>query len=142
MHPWKIYVLTAAVFCFAWTVAWFAFIRPLLAKYAYTAGVIERLDAAEGNVWKKIGIWLEAKKTLALAFLTSAFAAGKAATDQVTSVAASLTPDAIVPLQDKSLWSAFFGDIWTLHIVAALGILTAFLTLKGKVTAAQIVPKS
>ena len=142
MHELKIYALYAAVFLAAWMTAWFSFIRPMLERYGVTAGVVERLDAAEGNVWKKIGIWLEAKKTLALAFLTSAFAAGKAATDQVTSVAASLTPDAIVPLQDKSLWSAFFGDIWTLHIVAALGILTAFLTLKGKVTAAQIVPKS
>ena len=142
MHELKIYALYAAVFLAAWMTAWFSFIRPMLERYGVTAGVVERLDAAEGNVWKKIGIWLEAKKTLALAFLTSAFAAGKAATDQVTSVAASLTPDAIVPLQDKSLWSAFFGDIWTLHIVAALGILTALLTLKGKVTAAQIVPKS
>ena len=141
MH-YKIYLVTAAVFLFAWIVAWFAFIRPLLERYEYTAGVIERLDAAGGNVWKKIGIWLEAKKTLALAFFTSAFAAGKAATDQVTSVASNLTPDVIAPLQDKSIWSAFFNDIWTLHIIAALGIVTAFLTLKGKVTAAQIVPKS
>ncbi len=138
----KIYLITGAVFLLAWIVAWFAFIRPLLAKYNYTAGVIERLDAAEGDVWTKLGIWLEAKKTLALTFLTSLFAAGKAATDQVNSLASNLTPDAIAPLQDKSLWSAFFNDIWTLHIIAALGIVTAFLTLKGKVTAAQIVPRS
>jgi hypothetical protein len=147
MHSLKIYVIEFAVFAAVWTIAWFVFIRPLLAKYSLTSGLITRLDAAEGDTWKKIDLWLEAKKTLVLAFFTSAFAMGKAASDQATSAAtnaistvSNLTPDAIAPLQDKSLWSAFFGDIWTLHIVAALGILTAFLTLKGKVTAAAIVP--
>ena len=147
MHKLQIYLLTAAVFFAAWATAWFAFIRPLLERYSLTAGVISRLDAAEGKVWTKIEIWFEGKKTLLLAFVTSAFAAGKAATDQATTAAvhaastfSNLTPDAIAPLQDRSLWSAFFSDIWTLHIVAALGILTAFLTLKGKVAAAQIVP--
>ena len=140
MHAFKIYSVEAIVFILVWVAAWFLFIRPLLAKYSLTAGLVTRLDAAEGDTWKRIALWFEAKKTLALAFLTSAFAMGKAATDQVTSVATSLTPDAIVPLQDKTMWSAFFGDIWTLHIVAALGILTAFLTLKGKVQAAAIVP--
>ena len=146
-HDVRVYALVAAIFLAAWTAAWFVFIRPLLRRYAATAGVVTRLEAAEGNLRKKVEIWLEAKKTLVLAFFTSAFAAGKAATDQATSVAAhaaatmsNLTPDAFVPLQDRSLWSAFFGDIWTLHIVAALGILTAFLTLKGKVLAAEIVP--
>ena len=142
MHAIEIYAITALVFFAAWIAAWLTFIRPLLKRYSVTAGVIARLDAAEGDVWKTIGIWCEAKKTLLLAFLTSAFAAGKAATDQVASAASSLTPDALAPLQDRSMWSAFFGDIWTLHIVAALGILTAFLTLKGKVQAAQIVPKN
>ena len=140
MHSLKIYALEFIIFAALWTVAWFVFIRPLLAKYSLTAGLVARLDAAEGNTWKRIELWFEAKKTLLLAFLTSAFAMGKAATDQVTSVASNLTPEALAPLQDKSMWSAFFGDIWTLHIVAALGLLTAFLTLKGKVAAAQIVP--
>ena len=140
MHAFKIYSVEAIVFILVWVAAWFLFIRPLLAKYSLTAGLVTRLDAAEGDTWKRVALWFEAKKTLALAFLTSAFAMGKAATDQVTSVASSLTPDAIAPLQDKTMWSAFFGDIWTLHIVAALGILTAFLTLKGKVQAAAIVP--
>ena len=140
MHAFKIYSVEAIVFILVWVAAWFLFIRPLLAKYSLTAGLVTRLDAAEGDTWKRVALWFEAKKTLALAFLTSAFAMGKAATDQVTSVASSLTPDAILPLQDKTMWSAFFGDIWTLHIVAALGILTAFLTLKGKVQAAAIVP--
>ena len=140
MHALKIYALEFAIFAVVWIIAWFLFIRPLLARYSLTAGLVTRLDAAEGDTWKRIALWFEAKKTLALAFLTSAFAMGKAATDQVTSVASNLTPDAIAPLQDKTMWSAFFGDIWTLHIVAALGILTAFLTLKGKVTAAAIVP--
>ncbi len=140
MHAFKIYSVEAIVFILVWVAAWFLFIRPLLAKYSLTAGLVTRLDAAEGDTWKRVALWFEAKKTLALAFLTSAFAMGKAATDQVTSVATNLTPDAIAPLQDKTMWSAFFGDIWTLHIVAALGILTAFLTLKGKVQAAAIVP--
>ena len=140
MHSLKIYAFELALFVAVWTVAWFLFIRPFLARYSVTSGLLARLDAAEGNRWKRISLWLEAKKTLAVTFLTSAFAMGKAATDQVASMASTLTPDAIVPLQDKSLWSAFFGDIWTLHIVAALGILTAFLTLKGKVAAAAIVP--
>ncbi len=140
MHSFKIYALEFVIFAALWTVAWFVFIRPLLAKYSLTAGLVARLDAAEGNTWKRIELWFEAKKTLLLAFLTSAFAMGKAATDQVTSVASNLTPEALAPLQDKTMWSAFFGDIWTLHIVAALGLLTAFLTLKGKVAAAQIVP--
>ena len=140
MHAFNIYLIEAAIFAAVWILAWFLFIRPLLAKYSLTAGLVTRLYAAEGDTWKRIALWFEAKKTLALAFLTSAFAMGKAATDQVTSVASSLTPDAILPLQDKTMWSAFFGDIWTLHIVAALGILTAFLTLKGKVQAAAIVP--
>ena len=147
VHDLKVYLLSASVFLAMWTTAWFAFIRPLLRRYRVTAGVVARLDAAEGDIWKQIEIWFEAKKTLALSFLTSAFAAGKAATDQAASAAvqaaatvSNLTPDALAPLQDKSIWSAFFGDIWTLHIVAALGILTAFLTLKGKVQAAEIVP--
>jgi hypothetical protein len=140
MHALEIYCIEAGIFLAVWIAAWFVFIRPLLAKYSATASLVARLDAAEGSTWIKIKLWFEAKKTLVLAFLTSAFAMGKAATDQVTSVASALTPDALAPLQDKTMWSAFFGDIWTLHIVAALGILTAFLTLKGKVTAAVIVP--
>ena len=138
----KVYALTALVFAAAWIAAWFAFIRPLLKRYALTTGLIARLDAAEGGLWARIKLWAEGKKTLALAFLTSALAAGKAATDQATAVVANLSPDALQPLQDKGLWSAFLNDVWTLHIVAALGLLTAFMTLKGKVQAAQIAPKA
>ncbi len=142
MHALKIYSLTSIAFIIAWTIAWFAFIRPLLERYQFTADIIGRLNAAEGDEWKRIAIWCEAKKTLALAFLTSAFAVGKAASDQVVSAVATLTPEVVAPLQDKSVWSAFFNDIWTLHILAALSLLTAFLTLKGKVQAAAIAPKA
>ncbi len=147
----KFYLITALVFLAAWLAAYFAFIRPLLLRYSITADVLARLQAAEGDVWKKIGIWLEAKKTLLVLFLTSAFAAGKGATTTavattktavVTTVTGvtSLAPTDLVTLQDKSLWSAFFSDVVSLHIIAAISLLAAFLSLKGKVAAARIVP--
>ena len=148
MEKISTYLATGMVFIVLWLVAWFAFIRPLLQRYAVVANIEARIKAAEGFPAKLL-LWLEAKKTLLLAFFTSAFAAGKAATDQAASAAlraastvSSLPADAIAPLQDKSIWTTFFNDIWTLHILAALSILTAFLTLKGKVSAAQIVPKA
>lgn len=133
-------LITVLVFVVTWTIAYFLFIRHLLMQYKITAGVIERMEAAEGDAWARLKIWLEGKKTLAIAFLTSGFAAARAATDHAVSTVGSLQPTDIATLQDKSLWSAFFDDIWTLHIIAALGLLTAFLTLKGKVMAAQITP--
>ena len=137
----KTYLVTGLVFVAVWTAAYFVFIRPLLLKYAVTAGVVERIEAAEGSVWKRLGIWLEAKKTLAVVFLTSLFATAKGATDTAVSTVTSLQPTDIAPLQDKSLWSAFFGDIVSFHIIAGLGLLAAFLSLKGKVAAAQLTPK-
>ena len=147
----KFYLVTALVFAAAWTTAYYAFIRPLLLRYAVTARVLARIEAAEGDAWTRVGIWLEAKKTLLVLFLTSAFAAGKGAATAavatakvavVTTVAGvtSLAPTDLVTLQDRSVWSTFFGDVVSLHIIAALSLLAAFLTLKGKVAAAQIVP--
>lgn len=143
----KIYFLTFAVFAIAWTIAWFVAIRPALKRYAATADLLGRLDAFEGSAFGKLKLWLEGKKAALLLFVTSAFEVGKAAFDQATGAAvqaatavSGLTPDAIAPLQDKSLWSAFFGDVITLHIVAALQLLAVILTVKGHVTAAKIVP--
>ncbi len=151
MHALKIYAIELVVFAAVWGVAWFTFIRPLLERYALTAGVVTRIDAAGGDVWKKVDLWLEAKKTLAVMFLTSLFSAGKGAATAViattkgvvvTGVATvgTLQPTDLAPLRDKDLWSAFFGDVVSFHIIAALGLLGAFLTLKGKVQAAAIVP--
>ena len=151
MHAFKIYASTLAVFTLAWVTAWFAFIRPLLMRYALTADLVRRIDAAEGALWKRLDLWLEAKKTLTVMFVTSLFAAGQGAGSLVlattkgvvvTGVAAvgSLQPADLAPLRDKSLWSAFFGDVVSFHIIAALGLLGAFLTLKGKVAAAAIAP--
>jgi len=137
----KIDLITALIFIVAWVAAYLMVLRPLLMKYSVTAGVLERLDAAEGDLWKKIGIWLEAKKTLAVVFLTSLFAAGKGAIDTTVSTVGALQPTDLAPLQDRTLWSAFFGDIVSFHIIAALSLLAAVLTLKGKVAAAQITPK-
>ncbi len=151
MHATKIYALTLAAFALAWGVAWFTFLRPSLMKYAVTAGLVQRLDAAEGSLWKKLDLWFEAKKTLAVMFLTSLFASAKGAGSLVVAttkgvvvtgvtVVDTLQPTDLVPLRDKSLWSAFFGDVVSFHIIAALGLLGAFLTLKGKVRAAAILP--
>ena len=151
MRSLKIYAFELALFVAVWTAAWFLFIRPFLARYRVTSGLLARLDAAEGNRWKRIELWLEAKKTLALMFLTSLFAAGKgAATVAIAttkgvvitgvSTLSTLQPTDLAPLQDKTIWSAFFGDMVSFHIIAALALLGAFLTLKGKVTAAAIVP--
>ena len=151
MHALKIYALTLAAFAIAWTIAWFAFIRPLLMRYAVTASLVLRLDAVEGDVWKRLDLWLEAKKTLLVMFVTSLFATTKGAGALVVattkgvvvtgvSTIGTLQPTDLAPLQDKSLWSAFFGDVVSLHIIAALSLLAAYLTLKGKVRAAAIVP--
>ena len=151
MHAIEIYALTLTAFAGAWGVAWFTFIRPLLMRYAATAGLVGRMEAAENTLGAKLRLWLEAKKTLAVLFCTSLFAAGKGAGSLVvattkgvvvTGVAAigTLQPTDLAPLRDKSLWSAFFGDVVSFHIIAALGLLGAFLSLKGKVQAAAIVP--
>ena len=137
----KVYLVTFAVFVVVWIVAWFVFIGPLLKRYNVVADVGSRIAAAE-SLPKKILVWLEAKKTLLVAFVMSLVATGKGAIDTTVSTVSGLGGTDLAPLQDKTLWSTFFNDIWTMHILAALGLLAAFLTLKGKVTAAQIVPKS
>ena len=153
MHAITIYALTLAAFALAWGVAWLTFIRRLLMRYAATAGLVRRMEAAEGTLWGKLNLWLEAKKTLAVMFGTSLFAAGKGAGSLVlattkgmvvtgVAVVGTLQPGDLAPLQDKGLWSAFFGDVVSFHIIAALGLLGAFLTLKGKVRAAAIVPEA
>ena len=133
-----VYAVTALVFVVAWTIAWFVFIRPLLKKYALTSGLLDRLDAAEGNVWAKIGLWLEAKKTLLLAVFTSGLASVKSAADQAVAV---VNPDTVVALHDQSIWSAFLSDVWTMRVLAGLSLVTAYFTLKGKVEAVALTPK-
>ena len=151
MHALEIYALTLVAFTIAWTIAWFTFIRPLLMRYAATANLVQRAAAAEGDLRKTIGLWLEARKTLIVTFLTSLFAAGKGAGSLVVattkgvvvtgvSTIGALQPTDLAPLRDRSLWSAFFGDVVSLHIIAALSLLAAYLALKGKVQAAAIVP--
>ncbi len=132
--------LTGLVFVTAWTVAWFTFIAPLLRRYAVVAGLAQRIAAAE-SLPHRIALWCEAKKTLAVAFLMSLLAAAKGALDTGLASVAGVQGADLAPLQDRGLWSAFFGDIATLHIVAALSLLAAFLTLKGKVAAAAITPR-
>ncbi len=136
----KVYLVTFTVFVVVWITAWFAVIRPLLRRYDIIADVRDRIAAAEGFP-KKILVWLEAKKTLVVAFVMSLLAAGKGAVDTTVSTVTGLHPTDLAPLQDKTLWGAFFSDIVSLHILAALSLLAALLSLKGKVTAAQIVPK-
>ena len=72
----------------------------------------------------------------------SRIAAAKGALDAALAAVSGLQGADLAPLQDKSVWSAFFGDIATLHIVAALGLIAAILTLRGKVAAAALAPKA
>lgn len=144
MHP---YPITALAFAVAWTAAWFAFIRPALRRYARTTALMARIDAAEGSAWARLGLWLEGKKTLAVSFLLSGLTAARSAADQAAAAAvhaaaaaAGIPPEQLAPLQDKSLWSAFFTDARTMQIVAAVNILVVFLHLRGTNEAAAIVP--
>lgn len=135
-------VVTLAVFIAAWLAAWFLFLRHWLMQYKTAAGIIGRVEDAEGDAWTQVKLWLEAKKTLILGIFVSGFGAGKAAIDSTVTTAASLTPTDVAPLHDPNIWQAFFSDAWVMRIMSALAIAMSVLAVRGHLTAAKIEPEA
>jgi hypothetical protein len=120
---------TLAVIVFTWIILYYTVLRRILLDYAVTAGVTKRIEAAEGSLFDKIGLWLEGKKAAVVLFVTSLLGAARA-----------LQPADLEPLKDAGLWHAFLADDLVTKIMSALAILAAVLTIKGHLTAAKIVP--
>ena len=135
-------LITMLVFVVAWTTAYFVFIRHWLMQYAVTAGVITRFEAAEGDVWSRITLWFEGKKTLLLAFFMSGLGAVKSATNATVSTVTGLQPSDLDPLKDQGVWHAFFNDGVVLKIVSVLALAAGLLAIRGHLTAAKIQPAS
>jgi hypothetical protein len=136
----KIAVITMLVFVIAWSVAYVVFIRHWLMQYAITAGVITRIEAAEGSVWSKIKLWFEGKKALLVAFVMSGLGAMKSATDSTVKTVTGLQPTDLDPLKDQGVWHAFFSDGVVLKIMSGLALAAGLLAIKGHLTAAKIEP--
>ena len=109
---WAIVIML--VWGVAWTACYFLFIRKWLLQYSVTAGLVHRIEAAEGALWKQGLLWLEGKKTLLVAFLMSGLTAARAAANSTIS---GLAPADLETLRDPSLWHAFFADDLVLKIV-------------------------
>jgi hypothetical protein len=137
-------LITMSVFAVAWTVAYFVFIRHWLMQYAVTAGLIERIEAAEGSAWTKLKLWFEGKKALAVAFVMSGLGAAKSATDSAVGAVSGLQPTDLDPLKqvDPNVWHAFFSDGVVLKIISGLALAAGLLAIKGHLTAAKIEPKA
>ena len=133
---------TAMFIMLAWVAAWTAcyllFIRRWLLQYAITAGLVKRMEAAEGRLWSRTSLWFEGKKTLLVAFLMSGLGAAKSAAN---STVTGLAPGDLEPLRDAGVWHAFFADDLVLKIMSGLAILAGLLAIKGHLTAAKIQPK-
>lgn len=132
--------ITMLVFAIVWIVAYIAFIRHWLMQYALTAGVITRIEAAEGNLWRRIELRFEGKKTLLVAFLMSGLGALKSATDATVATVTGLQPTDLDPLKDQGVWHAFFSDGVVLKIMSGLALAAGLLAIKGHLTAARIEP--
>lgn len=133
-------LVTMLVFALAWTVAYFLFIRRWLMQYARIAGMIRRIETAEGDLWARVALGFEGKKTLLVAFATSALAAAKSAADQATIAVASLQPQDFEALKDQGVWRAFFSDGVVLKIVSVLALAAGVLAIRGHLAAAKIEP--
>lgn len=137
-----------------WSLAYFLFIRRWLIQYKITASIVTRIQAVEDNLLAKIGIWLEAKKALAVAFFASLFGAAhtgvistvatvKATAATVGTTVGALQPSDVEAFKDQSLWHGLFNDSGIeLKIMSILAFVTALLAVKGHVAAARIVPVS
>ena len=136
----KTAVITMLVFAAAWTLAYFIFIRHWLMQYALTAGVITRIEAAEGSLWSKIKLWFEGKKALLVAFFMSGLGAMKSATDSTVKTVTGLQPTDLDLLKDQGVWHAFFSDGVVLKIMSGLALAAGLLAIKGHLTAAKIEP--
>jgi hypothetical protein len=132
--------ITMLVFAVAWIVAYIVVIRHWLMQYALTARVLTRIEAAEGNLWRKIELWLEGKKALLVAFLMSGLGALKSATDATVATVTGLRPGDLDPLKDQGVWHAFFSDGVVLKIMSGLALAAGLLAIKGHLTAARIEP--
>jgi hypothetical protein len=132
--------ITLLVFAVVWIVAYIVVIRHWLLQYALTAGLITRLEAAEGNLWRTIELWFEGKKALLVAFLMSGLGALKSATDSTLQTVTGLQPGDLDPLKDQGVWHAFFSDGIVLKIMSGLALAAGLLAIKGHLTAARIEP--
>ena len=123
-------------------VLWFAFARPWLKQYRYTASVMTRIEAAEGSFFKQLLIWLEGLKTIIVSGIIAGYAAAKDWIDGTVQTVNGLTPTDLDPLKDQGTWHAFFADGTVTKIVAALAVASGLLALKGRLSAAKTVPKA
>ena len=148
----KFDLISTVVALIVWTLAYLLFIRHWLMQYKITASIITRIQAAEGSLLAKIGIWLEAKKALAVGFFASLFGAAhtgilstvssvKATASTVGSTVGALQPSDVDAFKDQSLWHGLLNDSGIeLKIMSILAFVTALLAVKGHVAAAKIVP--
>jgi hypothetical protein len=133
-------IITMLVFAVAWTAAYFVFIRHWLMQYAVTAGLITRIEAAEGGFWTKLKLWFEGKKALFVAFFMSGLGAVKSATDSTVKTVTGLQASDLDPLKDQGVWHAFFSDGVVLKIMSGLALAAGLLAIRGHLTAAKIEP--
>lgn len=134
-------IVTLIVFAVAWTAGYYLFIRRWLMDYAITAGLVTRIEAAEGSLAKKLWLWLEAKKALLVAFLISGFSAAKSTAVSTVSTVGHLQASDLDPLKDQGLWHGLLNNSGLeLKIISALAFVTALLAVKGHLTAAKIAP--
>lgn len=111
-----------------------------LAQYRFTASVAARVDAAEGRLMTKVALLLEGAKSAILMTIASAFATAKDWADSVFHTVFGLTPGDLDPFKDSTLLHAFFTDGVVLKAIAGISFFAALLSIKGKLTAAKIVP--
>ena len=111
-----------------------------LKQYKLTASIAARVDAAETNIWKRIMLHLEGGKSAFLMALVSAFATAKDWLGTSLHAVLGLAPDDLDPLKDTTLLHTFFSDGVALKAIASITIFSAFLTIKGHLFAAKIVP--
>ncbi len=133
-------IITMLVFAAAWVAAYFLFLRRWLMQYAITAGLVHRIEAAEGSLWTRIKLWFEGKKTLLVAFVMSALGAVKSAANATAFAAASLQPGDLDALKEQGVWHAFFSDGVVLKIMSVLALAAGLLAIRGHLTAAKIEP--
>ena len=126
------------VLILVWIVAWFAFIRPKLAAYHATAGVIAQLNAREHSALGWLGLKLQGLKTVLFLFAGSIFTGGFTFLQSLL----GLDPTALAPFQDTTIWKTLVGDEMALKVSAAAALAAAILVLHGKLKDIETVPQT
>lgn len=125
-----------------WLVVYFAYLRPKLIAYRYTAGIMAQFQRGERSAWAWIKLQLRGAKSVILSFVVSGAAAVKATTASTVATVNGVSASDLTQFKDASLWQTFFTDGTVLKIISGLSILIAVLTVKGHLTAAKATPQA